>query len=78
MGTIMLRDVDDEVLRSIGVLAEHTGVSVGDQAKHMLNDAVQVRDRRDLVARLEAIAAMTPKGVLQTDSTDLLREDRDR
>ncbi|MBY6241716.1 hypothetical protein [Methylosinus sp. Sm6] len=34
--------------------------------------------RRALSERMDAIAAMTPKGVVQTDSTLLIREDRDR
>jgi hypothetical protein len=34
--------------------------------------------RRQLIARAEGIAAMTPIGVRQTDSVELLREDRMR
>ena len=47
-------------------------------AKRLLADALRVRERSDLVARLETIAALTPSGVAQTDSLDMLREDRGR
>lgn len=34
--------------------------------------------RKSFLELADRIAAMTPKGVAQTDSADLIREDRDR
>ena len=78
MGTMVLRDVDEAVVRSIGAIADRNGITVDDQAKRLLTDAVRIRDRRDLVAKLESIAAMTPEKGLRGDSVDLLRDDRER
>jgi hypothetical protein len=35
-------------------------------------------DREERLRSADAVAAMTPKGVVQTDSTLLIREDGDR
>lgn len=35
------------------------------------------KDHKGTMARMDAVAAMTPQNVPQTDSVDLLREDRD-
>jgi plasmid stability protein len=80
MAEIVLREVDDAVTQRLAKLASDNGRSLEDQAKHLLTEAVGRRspvreDRRAMAAR---IAAMTPKGVTQTDSTGLIREDRDR
>jgi antitoxin FitA len=45
------------------------------QLSHMLAPKLSMSER---AARARQIAAMTPKGIEQTDSTLLIREDRDR
>jgi hypothetical protein len=79
MTQIILNDIDDAVVAKLAELARSNRTSIGEQAQKLLVEALDSLDRRR--RRLESadrIAAMTPKGVVQTDSTILLREDRDR
>jgi antitoxin FitA len=79
MTQIVLEDVDEAVIAKLADLAQANRLSLEEQARRLLVEAVDMLDRRR--RRLEIadrIAAMTPKGVVQTDSTILLREDRDR
>lgn len=80
MADIILRDIDDSTIDKLAKLAQARERSVEEQAKAMLSQAVDRRTiaRQDRRASAERIAAMTPKGILQTDSTILVREDRDR
>jgi plasmid stability protein len=54
--------------------------SIEAEAAAILESALNERkiDRAERLAIADAIAAMTPKGVVQTDSTVLIREERDR
>jgi VIT1/CCC1 family predicted Fe2+/Mn2+ transporter len=74
---IILDRLDGELLERLTDLAKARNVSVEDQIVTLLGAALP-RSANLLRARAEAIAAMTPKGVKQTDSTILIREDRDR
>ncbi len=79
MTQIVLDDVDEAVLAKLAELARANRLSVEELAQKLLVEAVDMADRRR--QRLEIadrIAAMTPKEIVQTDSTILLREDRDR
>jgi hypothetical protein len=79
MTQIVLNHLDEAVIAKLAELAQQNRLSVEEQAQRLLVEAVDMADRRR--RRLEIadrIAAMTPKGVVQTDSTILLREDRDR
>ena len=79
MTKIVLDDVDESAIAKLAELARANRLSVEEQAQKLLAEAVDMTNRRR--HRLEIadrIAAMTPKGVVQTDSTTLLREDRDR
>jgi antitoxin FitA len=79
MTQIVLNNIDGAVLAKLAELARSNRTSIEEQAQKLLAEAVDMADRRR--QRLEIadrIAAMTPKGVVQTDSTILLREDRDR
>jgi|HubBroStandDraft_1064217.scaffolds.fasta_scaffold210589_4 hypothetical protein len=79
MTQIILNDIDDAVVAKLAELARSNRTSIEEQAQKLLVEALHSLDRRR--RRLESadrIAAMTPKGVVQTDSTILLREDRDR
>jgi hypothetical protein len=71
--------VSEETYERLSALAEADRVSLDVEAERLLRSAIAQRNERlALVAELETIAAMTPKGVVQTDSVILLREDRDR
>jgi antitoxin FitA len=79
MTQIVLDHVDEAVLAKLAELARANRLSVEELAEKLLAEAVDMADRRR--RRLEIadrIAAMTPKGIVQTDSTTLLREDPDR
>ncbi len=79
MTQIVLDHIDDAVIAKLAELARANRLSVAEQAQKLLVEAVDMVERRQ--RRLEIadrIAAMTPKGIVQTDSTILIREDRDR
>jgi hypothetical protein len=79
MTQIILDHIDDTVIAKLAELARANRLSVEEQAQKFLVEAVDMVDRRR--RRLEIadrIAAMTPKDAVQTDSTLLIREDRDR
>lgn len=77
MATITIRNLDDEVVRSLKERAKAHNRSLEGEARELLSQAARRPSPAELVALADRIAAMTPK-VLQTDSVDLLREDRDR
>jgi hypothetical protein len=76
MTTITL-ELDDKLLGKITQQAKQQNVSVEEKILAVLHESM-IEQRASLLERIDAIAAMTPKGVVQTDSTLLIREDRDR
>lgn len=79
MGAITIRSISDSAIARIEELAALHRRTVEEEAADLiergLNATLTPKDRY-LLAR--EIAAMTPKDVVQTDSVELLREDRDR
>ena len=59
----MLQQIDTKLDSIIETISKRSSVSAS---------------RNQLIARAERIAAMTPSGIQQTDSAELLREDRMR
>ncbi len=79
MTQIVLEHLDEATFASLLELAKLNRLSLEEQAERILSEAVDMRvRRRRRVESADRIAAMTPKGVPQTDSVVLLREDRDR
>jgi antitoxin FitA len=79
MATITISDVEDSLVEKIRDLAEQHNHSVEKEIRDLLQQAVEAKPQsRSLIDAANAIAALTPKGVPQTDSAILLREDRDR
>lgn len=79
MGEIRIKIEDESLLTRISDLAKLHNRSVDAEVEALLQAAVPVRPKReDLRALAESIAAMTPKGVKQTDIVEMLREDRNR
>lgn len=74
---IILDHLERGLLERLTVLANTRNISVEDQIIAVLREALPSCGDV-LLARADAIAAMTPEGVEQTDSTILIREDRDR
>ncbi len=85
MGAIHIEGIEETVLKSIALRAEQNGRSLDEEIRAILASAASEKPGRltpeQAKARTEkfdAIRAMTPKGVEQSDSTDIIREMRDR
>jgi len=69
----------DEVLDEVAAAARAHGAPSETIARELLLEGLRGHKSNEALRELmEAIAAMTPKGVVQTDSVLLIREDRDR
>jgi len=78
MANLTIRNLDDEVAAALKARAKAHNRSLEAEVRQILTDQARRPWRgAELVARAERIAAMTPD-VPQTDSVDLLREDRER
>ena len=76
MGQLLVRNLDDGVVERLKRQAEARKISLEQLLREVLSDAAGP-SRKELVAEMDRIRAMTPKK-LATSSTDLIREDRDR
>ncbi len=76
MGQILVRDLNDEVIERLKMRAKQDGRSLQSEVKLILEQAA----RADVQAarRLADDIRKRFKGKKLTDSTDLIREDRDR
>lgn len=77
MGIIEKIAVDSATLAKLEQNALAHGRSVEEEAAELLRLAIVAPSRIEMLRRFDEIAAMTPKGVEQTDSTLLIRHDRD-
>jgi hypothetical protein len=72
-------NVSDAVVADIEALARQNGMSLERQIDVLLQFALgNIPRPAQRVEMARRVAAMTPKGVKQTDSVILLREDRSR
>lgn len=78
MGIIEKISVDDATMAKLEHSARQHGRSLEEEAAEALRRSTGGLSRAEIVERLDAVAAMTPAAVPQTDSTLLVREDRDR
>ena len=78
MATLTIRDLDETIVEKLKARAKAHNRSLEGEVRMLLTE---IAEGRSNVARLreiaERIAAMTPPGVTQTDSTELIRHDRD-
>lgn len=78
MANVTIRNLDDDVVDKLKARAKANNRSLEGEVRMLLTD---IAEGRSNVARLrdiaEQIAAMTPAGIEQTDSTELIRRDRD-
>lgn len=76
MGQVIVRNLDDHIIAALKTKAEMHGHSLEQELRGILAQAAKptLEDRRTLVDHIRAMTPSTP----QTDSTVLLREDRDR
>lgn len=77
MANLTIRNVDDHVVERLKKKAKDNGRSLEAELRELLKQAANRKSPEELLAIADRIAAMTPD-VPQTDSAELLREDRDR
>jgi plasmid stability protein len=76
MANLTIRNLDDDVVAKLKAQAKAHHRSLEAELREILTATVDRQAREDFLARADRIAAMTPK-TYQTDSTLLIREDRD-
>jgi len=77
MATLTIRNLDDAVVEKLKLKAKANNRSLEAEVRVVLETSAKKPSRREVLAELDRIAAMTPKGVKQTDSVELLRETRE-
>lgn len=75
MADLVLKDVDEALLRAIRSRADASGKTVADKARELLELGLKL-DREGRVAEAARSRAMTPPGV-RLDSTEIIRRMRD-
>ena len=78
MANVTIRNLDDNVVAELKEKAARSGRSLEAELREILKRAASRKTRAEFLAEADRIAAMTPKDVRQTDSAELIREDRDR
>ena len=79
MANLTIRNLDDGVVASLKAQAKRNNRSLEAELRQVLTRVAKQRERLSaFVEAAERIAAMTPKDRPQSDSAELLREDRDR
>lgn len=76
MGQVIVRNLDDKTIAALKAKAALHGNSLEQELREILAEAARPRPQERLVLA-DRIRAMTPRKA-QTDSTALVREDRDR
>ena len=77
MSELTIRVEDAKLVEALTEMARAQKHSVDQVINEVLRRAVEVHEQRmELVRRADEIAAMTPKGVVQTDSVEIIREMR--
>lgn len=78
MGVIHIENVDERTMRSIRLRAARNGRSLEEEVQALLRAAgPPAITPEEFAIEVERIRAMTPKGVKQTDSTEIIRELRE-
>ncbi len=78
MASVTVRNLDDDVVVALKQRAKANNRSLEAELRVVLVRAVRGYDADEFLALAERIRAMTPKDRPQTDSVELLREDRSR
>lgn len=76
MAQVLIRNLDEQVVASLRRKAELHGHSLEQELRLALTAAARFSPE-ELGAESRRIRAMTPPSVPQTDSADLIRQDRD-
>lgn len=78
MDTLTITDLEETTVNSLRKVAAESGNTLEQAAAMLIRSGLARSQSLNRWERAAAIRAMTPKGVTQTDSTLLIREDRDR
>ena len=78
MGTVTIRNLDDKIIERLKIRAKNHRRSLEAELPRPAQPCRAAAPDHRCLAEADRIAAMTPKGVKQTDSVILLREDRSR
>ena len=76
MASVTIRNLDDDVVAALKRRANANNRSLEAELRVILDRDVRGQTAEDFLALADRIAAMTPKDRPQTDSVELLREDR--
>lgn len=78
MGDLTIRNLHDDVIDRLKAQAKANGRSLEREIRHLLTrELTSYRETAEFLARADSLAATTT-GTKQTDSTRLIREDRNR
>jgi plasmid stability protein len=77
MATLTIRNLDDAVVENLKARAKANQRSLEAEVRAILASTPRKLSREEALAAFDRIAAMTPKGVKQTDSVELIREGRE-
>ena len=78
MGEMKVK-IDEGLLLKLEDLAQSHNISVEEQVNDILRDALTGKvEKQSFAANARRIADMTPKNIVQPDSLQMLREDRNR
>ena len=78
MGNLTIRNLDDRVIDALKAQAKANQRSLEAEVRYMLTQRVDRRVRMTDFRERSAEIARISAGTFQTDSVELLREDRDR
>ena len=78
MASVTIRNLDDGVVERLKSKAKDNGRSLEAELREILSTEARRASTKEWLAEADRITAMTPKDRPQTDSTILIREDRDR
>lgn len=79
MASVTIRNLDDEVVRTLKEQAKGHNRSLEAELRQLLIETAGLQKKREAFWKnADRIRKMTPKDRPQTDSTKLIREDRDR
>jgi len=76
MAQVLVRNLDEQVVAALRRKAELHGRSFEQELRVALTTAARLT-REERVALARRIRGMTPAGMTQTDSAELIRQDRD-
>jgi antitoxin FitA len=76
MARVLVRNLDEQVVAALRRKAELHGRSLEQELRVALTTAARL-SREERVALARRIRGLTPAGVTQTDSVEMIRQDRD-